>query len=199
MVKMVRNTNNIFIGGIDEAGRGPLAGPVSVALMIAPRGFRFWHPRLGKIRDVKKMTPRMRRMWYDYLSSHPQLSWTHAYVTSRVIDRVNIARAVDRGVRRLVARTKTKPNFVFLDGSLALPDTIPHKVVIRGDETIPVVSAASVIAKVRRDRYMVRMAKRFPAYDFELHKGYGTKKHVQLLKAFGPSPLHRASFIRSFI
>lgn len=188
-----------WIGGIDEAGRGPLAGPVSVALVIAPSRFRFRHPKLGRIRDSKKMTPRRRLMWYEFLTNHPKLYWTHSHVACRVIDRVNIARAVDRGVKRLVLKTKKKPDFVFLDGSLSLMGKIPHKVVIKGDEKIPVVSAASIIAKVRRDRYMIKMAKKFPRYNFEVHKGYGTRKHIQLIRALGPSPLHRSTFIRSFV
>lgn len=188
-----------FVGGIDEAGRGPLAGPVSVALLVAPKGFRFWHPKLGKIRDVKKLTPRMRLLWYKYLAEHPKLCWAHSYVTCRVIDRVNISRAVERGIKRLVFRAAQRPDFVFLDGSLSLSDKIPHKVVIKGDEKIPVVAAASIIAKVRRDRYMIKMAKRFPRYNFDIHKGYGTRKHIELIKSFGPSPLHRATFLRNFV
>ncbi|MBI4134929.1 MAG: ribonuclease HII [Candidatus Sungbacteria bacterium] len=194
-----RWTKRSYVGGIDEAGRGPLAGPVSVAMVVAPKGFRFWHPKLGRIKDSKKLTAKGRLLWYVFLTSHPKLSWVHSYVTCRVIDRVNVARAIDRGVKRLGIRCKPVPDFVFLDGSLHFTDAIPHKVVVKGDEKIPIVSAASIIAKVRRDRHMVKMAKKFPQYSFDVHKGYGTRRHIELIKSFGPSPLHRTTFIRSFV
>lgn len=184
----------LLVGGIDEAGRGPLAGPVSLAMVVAPKGFRFQHPKLGKVRDCKKLSPRQREIWYQFLTSHPRLSWAHTYVSCHVIDRINIARAAHRGAARLVLKSKVTPDFVFLDGSLLLPNIIPHRVVTRGDERIPVVAAASIIAKVRRDRYMIRMAKKFPGYSFEQHKGYGTRIHMKAIRTLGLSDLHRASF-----
>ncbi|OHA00295.1 MAG: hypothetical protein A3C11_00805 [Candidatus Sungbacteria bacterium RIFCSPHIGHO2_02_FULL_49_12] len=188
-----------LIGGIDEAGRGPLAGPVSLAMVVAPRGFRFYHPKLGKIRDSKKLSPAKREDWYRFLVSHPKLSYVRAFVHPRVIDRVNIARATDRGAARLVRRAARRPRFIYLDGALSLPHEIPHRVVIKGDERIPIVAAASIIAKVARDRYMVRKAKIFPQYKFAAHKGYGTQLHIKLLRAHGSSPIHRNSFISHFV
>ncbi|MBI2097031.1 MAG: ribonuclease HII [Candidatus Sungbacteria bacterium] len=188
-----------WIGGIDEAGRGPLAGPVALAMVVAPKGFRFRHSELGKIRDSKKLTPRARELWFRYLTTHPRLSWARTYVHPRVIDRINIAKAAHRGARRLAERASPKPHFVYLDGSLALPSSVPHKVVIHGDDRIPVIAAASIIAKVSRDRYMKRKAKKFPRYKFEVHKGYGTRLHIKLLRRYGPSVLHRGSFVDSLI
>ena len=188
-----------LIGGIDEAGRGPLAGPVSLAMVVAPRGFRFYHQKLGKIRDSKKLSPAKREEWYRFLVSHPKLSYVRTFVHPGVIDRVNIARATNRGAARIVKRARRKPHFIYLDGALALPKEVHHKVVIRGDERIPIVAAASIIAKVSRDRYMKRKAKEFPRYKFDIHKGYGTRLHIKLLRAHGPSPMHRESFITHFV
>ena len=187
------------IGGIDEAGRWPLAGPVAVAMVVAPAGFRFVHPKLGRIRDSKKLSAAKREAWFRFLTTHPKLRWVRTYVHPRVIDRINIAKAAHRGARRLVERASPKPHFVYLDGSLALPSSIPHKVVIHGDDRIPVIAAASIIAKVSRDRYMARKAKKFPRYKFEVHKGYGTRLHIKLLRQYGPSIIHRESFIGSFV
>ncbi len=188
-----------LIGGIDEAGRGPLAGPVAVAMVVAPAGFRFFHPKFGRIRDSKKLSAAKREAWFRFLTTHPKLHWVRTYVHPRVIDRINIAKAAHRGARRLVEHISPKPHFVYLDGSLALPPEVPHKVVIHGDDRIPVIAAASIIAKVSRDRYMARKAKKFPRYKFEAHKGYGTRLHIKLLRQYGPSVIHRESFIHSFV
>lgn len=188
-----------LIGGIDEAGRGPLAGPVSLAMVVAPQGFRFRHKTLGKIKDSKQLSARKRELWYEYLTNHPKLICVRSRVTPRVIDRVNIHQAALRAAARLCEKCKKRPNFVWLDGALGLPDDIPHKVVIRGDEKISIVAAASIIAKVTRDRYMVRMAKKFPGYSFERHKGYGSRVHIETIRQIGPSPIHRESFIKSFV
>lgn len=187
-----------YIAGIDEAGRGPLAGPVSVAMVIAPVNFSFRHPQLGKIRDCKQLTPAQRERWYDFLVNEARVRWVHSYVSSRVIDRINIAQAVYRGIDRLVERARPRPQFIYLDGSLKLSGGIPHRVIIGGDERVPIIAAASIIAKVRRDRYMARMASRFPAYEFDVHKGYGTPAHFEELRLSGPSPLHRASFLQKY-
>jgi len=188
-----------LIGGIDEAGRGPLAGPVALAMVVAPAGFRFYHPKFGRIRDSKKLSAAKREAWYRLLTTHPKLRWARTYVHPKVIDRINIAKAAHRGARRLVERALPKLHFVYLDGSLALPPGVPHKVVIHGDDRIPIIAAASIIAKVTRDRYMARKAKEYPRYKFEAHKGYGTRLHIKLLRQYGPSVLHRGSFIGSLI
>lgn len=188
-----------YIGGIDEAGRGPLAGPLSVALVVAPVGFRFIHPKLGKIRDSKKLSAKKREIWFRYLTNHPRLRWGRTYIHPSVIDRINIACAADRGALRLVRRIKRRPSFIYLDGALHLPKQIPHSTVIRGDERIPIVAAASIIAKVARDRYMRRKAKEFPRFKFDIHKGYGTPYHIRTLRMLGPSPIHRESFISHLV
>jgi ribonuclease HII len=199
LLLIVRLMGKMLIGGIDEAGRGPLAGPIAVGLVVAPKGFRFWTQKLGKIRDSKQLSAKKREEWFSYLRGHPELVCRCAFVAPGVIDRINIYQAALRAAARLYRNCKPSPHFVWLDGSLGLPLPIPHRVVIRGDERIPVVAAASIIAKVSRDRYMVRMAKKYPAYNFERHKGYGSRLHIETIKQVGPSPIHRESFIKSFV
>ncbi|MEK9148161.1 MAG: ribonuclease HII [Patescibacteria group bacterium] len=182
--------------GIDEVGRGALAGPVVLAAVLCRRRIRWVHPKLGRIRDSKKLTPRRREIWSHYLRNHAVLEWWIARVSPQVIDRINIARAADRGAHRLVNRIRPRnPFWVWLDGGLRLPAHIPHRSVTRGDELIPLIAAASIIAKVWRDRMMTRLDRAFPAYGFSIHKGYGTRFHQRMIRRHGPSAIHRRSFI----
>ena len=183
--------------GIDEVGRGALAGPVVLAAMRARGPVRWRHPKLGPIRDSKRLTPRQRDVWFSYLAEHPALEWRVAWLRPQTIDRINIAAATNRGARRLAERMLAdgRRGFVWLDGGLALPGHIPHTSVIKGDERLPIVAAASIMAKVWRDRLMVRLARRFLDYGFERHKGYGTRFHYECLRRVGPSRMHRRSFL----
>ena len=182
--------------GIDEVGRGALAGPVVLAAALAQGRVRWTHPTLGRIRDSKKLSSRRREAWFGYLTAHPAIIWRVARVSPGVIDRINIARAANLAAYRLVQRTAVDKNtFVWLDGGLALPSRIPHRALVRGDERKPLIAAASIIAKVWRDRLMRRMAGDLPAYGFEIHKGYATLYHRRMVKRHGPSPIHRRSFL----
>lgn len=204
-----------LIIGIDEVGRGALAGPVVLAAVSVQGRIRWTHPELGRIRDSKKLTPKMRERWYTYLTKHPLLQWRVTRVTPRIIDRINISQAANRGATRLVmqfvptvsrdsdlSRSRrrdrsvgaTTAAFVWLDGGLSLSCPVPYKALIRGDERKPIIAAASIIAKVWRDRAMKRMSRRIPNYGFEVHKGYGTKLHLSMLSRFGPSSVHRSTF-----
>ncbi len=187
--------------GIDEVGRGALAGPVVLAAVTPRRRIRWTHRVLGRIRDSKKLTPARREAWFRHLTSHPALDWRVARVTPAVIDRINIARAANLAAHRLVKRTVASPksSFVWLDGGLTLPEHIPHCALIKGDERKPLIAAASIIAKVWRDRHMARLAADLPAYGFEIHKGYGTRRHRRMLKRYGLSAIHRRSFCRWLI
>lgn len=182
--------------GIDEVGRGALAGPVVVGAVLVRGPMRWHHPKLGRIRDSKKLTPRMRDVWFKYLVQHQSLQWKVTKVSPRIIDRINISQAANHGAHRLVRRFAISrvPSFVWLDGGLVLPKSIPHKALIRGDERKPIIAAASIIAKVCRDRAMKRMSRRIPNYGFEIHKGYGTRKHLAAIAIRGPSLVHRNSF-----
>jgi ribonuclease HII len=192
-----------YIIGIDEAGRGPLAGPVVVAGVSAPRTL-FTKSDFVNLKDSKKLSSRQREKWFSVLTSNSKIIWAVARVRPRTIDRINIARAINLGVRRvytaLCDASHALETHVMLDGSLRLPHHIAHDTVIKGDEKIPVISAASIIAKVTRDRIMLRLHKKYPQYQFDLHKGYGTGTHRRLLKKFGRSDVHRQSFAfkRSF-
>lgn len=185
--------------GIDEVGRGALAGPVVLAAVVLTGRVRWQHPKLGRIRDSKKLTPKRREIWCAHLKSHPNVRWAVARVGHGVIDRINIARAANCGAFRLARRMTNDfgagPHFFWLDGGLVLPDEIPHQTVIKGDEKIPIIAAASIIAKVSRDRMMTRLSKKFPAYGFQAHKGYGTKFHKAAIAARGPSKIHRRTFL----
>lgn len=183
--------------GIDEVGRGALAGPVVLCAVAYKGRVNLTHPRLGRIRDSKKLTARRREAWFDYLTSHPKVRWRITRVSHRVVDRVNVARAANRGALRLAKRSwpPSKSAFIYLDGGLTLPEYMMHETVVKGDEKIPVVAAASIIAKVSRDRMMVGLGRKFPQYGFDVHKGYGTKFHRKMLRKYGPAQVHRRSFL----
>ena len=217
--------------GIDEVGRGSLAGPVVVAAVSIPTDLRFTNYDL-RLRDSKKLTARMREEWFRYIKAHPRIRWVVARVYPRGIERMNISRAANlaalRAYRRLVANCKGQmaKARILLDGGLYLGNIrrttrIPHlsekvrdgltrknisvnlrthqyisaSTITRGDEKFTAVKLASIAAKVTRDRYMVRLAKRHPQYGFEVHKGYGTKMHFAAIRAHGPSKEHRLTFI----
>lgn len=185
-----------YLLGIDEVGRGALAGPVVVAGIVTKKPFGIKNRGLGRLKDSKKLTPKKREAWFRYFSSHPKISWAVSRVTPRVIDRINISRAANLASLRLAKKlTPGKRVFAYLDGGLEFPETIPHRTVIKGDEKIKIIAAASIVAKVARDRIMLRLHKKDPRYDFHIHKGYGTKLHIQRIRKFGYSPLHRRSFV----
>lgn len=204
-----------FIVGIDEVGRGSLAGPVAVAAVAVRRGFPLTtpHPRL-KLKDSKKLTPLGRERWYRevrrLVAAHPgEVRYAVSRVGPSRVDRLNVARAANlaasRALKRLITshRLPITTSSVFLDGGLFLahpPRPAPHrlKTVIRGDEKIPVIKLASIVAKVCRDRYMVKLHSRYPRYDFHVHKGYGTRRHFRALKKYGLSEVHRLTFLKKF-
>ena len=182
--------------GIDEVGRGALAGPVVLAAVSSRQPLGWVHPQLGRIRDSKHLTPKRREAWCRYLLAHPALSSRVARVGPAVIDRINISKAANLAAYRLVKRVMPSHRsvFVWLDGGLALPEHIAHKALMRGDERVPLIAAASIIAKVWRDRFMARLAADFPGYGLEIHKGYGTRRHRRMLKRHGLSVVHRRTF-----
>ncbi|MBI4094225.1 MAG: ribonuclease HII, partial [Candidatus Liptonbacteria bacterium] len=190
--------------GIDEVGRGSCAGPLLVAAVRLPRGVRFrgGDPRRGRLRDSKKLTARQRQAWYVYLMEHPCVQVAMAGVLPATLDRTNVAHAANaaalRAFRKLTRHLKIPRGHdpVYLDGGLYLGTRRGRwrargKTIIRGDEKITAIKVASILAKVRRDRLMVRLAARFPGYGFEAHKGYGTRMHRAALETHGPSEVHR--------
>ena len=178
------------VRGIDEAGRGPLAGPITVAA-IASRNSR---PRfLKNIRDSKKLSARQRGEWLKILKEN--FEWRIASVGPEVIDKIGISKATKLAVSRVLRKFSKKPDLVLLDGLLFAPKHYNQKTIIKGDEKIPLIAAASIIAKENRDAKMLRLHKKFPQYCFDKHKGYATKLHYKMLKKYGLCCFHRRSFL----
>ncbi|HUX35891.1 MAG TPA: ribonuclease HII [Candidatus Paceibacterota bacterium] len=193
-----------YIIGIDEVGRGALAGPVVVAAVCLPANLRISQKKLGTLKDSKKLSPKMRKLWTEYFKSVKKISYKVAGVHPRAIERINISQAANRAASRasdrLIDSLGLPPdNFkIFLDGGLFIKNGEEYgaKTVIKGDEKITAVKAASIIAKVRRDKYMEKLSRKHPAYGFEVHKGYGTRAHMNAIRKYGPSEVHRLTFLR---
>ena len=175
------------IAGIDEAGRGPLAGPVSVAAVVLPEGFEH-----EKLNDSKKLTEARRERIYEELIACEGLRWTVVLAHAEEIDQINILQATHAAMRE--AALKLKPDIVLIDGLPVPRFPLPQQALVKGDSLSLSIAAASVIAKVTRDRLMLAAAKEYPQYGFEKHKGYGTRQHLAALEKHGPCPLHRRSF-----
>ena len=194
-----------YIIGVDEAGRGPLAGPVSVAAVAIPvRHFRAVISSFREAKDSKRLSVEKRELWLRKIRTHPSRVVLHAVslVGGAFIDRFGIARAVRVAVKRTLSKLPIAPQHakVLLDGSLVAPSVFENqRTVIGGDERVKVIALASIIAKVRRDRHMVRKAREFPKYGFEIHKGYGTKNHQMAIRKHGPSIIHRRSFLKKLL
>ncbi len=187
--KKLRANGVARIAGIDEAGRGALAGPVVAAAVILPQKFR--HPRLN---DSKQLAPELREEIYCELVAHPEVTWTVGVVDSIEIDRINILRASHRAMRLAIEALIEPPNHVLIDGLPVIPFPLPQTAIVDGDCISMSIAAASVIAKVTRDRMMRDFCAQFPQYSFSQHKGYGTELHLVKLHEFGPCPIHRRSF-----
>lgn len=178
--------------GVDEAGRGPLAGPVCAAAVILPAGYE---PE--GLNDSKKLTPRQRDRLYDILTEKA-LAWSWAFCDVREIDRVNILQATFNAMRKAVEGLSLRPGAALVDGNLDPHLAVPSFCLVHGDAISPSIAAASIIAKVTRDRYMEKLDALYPQYRFAVHKGYGTKLHYEMLDQYGPSPVHRQSFLKKW-
>ena len=178
------------MAGVDEAGRGPLAGPVVAAAVILPEGFR--HALLN---DSKQLRERTRELLFVEITAHTEIRFAFSVVDVEEIDRINILRATHEAMRRAVAQLDPQPQHVLIDGLPVRPFPIAQTALVAGDTLSFSIAAASVIAKVTRDRLMVGMCAKFPGYEFARHKGYGTPQHLAALKKHGPCPIHRRSFL----
>ncbi len=189
-----------YIVGIDEAGRGPLAGPVAVGGVLVASVFnkKFFRG----IKDSKQLSPEERELWFSLAQEakrRGELDFRVSLVSEKIIDRHGIAYAIRLGIKRVLKGLGPggEDSQIFLDGALKAPIEFRHQLtVIRGDEKIPVISLASICAKVVRDRKMVKFAKKYPQYDFDLHKGYGTRMHRDAIRKYGSTELHRKSFLK---
>jgi ribonuclease HII len=180
------------ICGVDEAGRGPLAGPVCAAAVILPANIEI--PGLD---DSKKLSDKRRRELFP-LIKEKAIAYGIAFVDHAKIDEVNILQATYLAMEQAIAQLAVKPQLALVDGNRAKDFGVPVETVVHGDSLSASIAAASVLAKVTRDDMMLELAKDYPEYGFEIHKGYGTKAHYAALTAHGPSPIHRATFLRKF-
>ncbi len=179
-----------LICGIDEAGRGPLAGPVCAAAVILPRGLEI--PGLD---DSKKLSEKKREEFFEQIKEKA-LCYGIAFAEVEEIERLNILGATFLAMNRAFEKLSLKPNAALVDGNRDPGLGLDTRLVVKGDSRCADIAAASILAKVTRDRYMLEMDKLYPQYHFEKHKGYGTKLHYEALRQFGPSPIHRPSFLR---
>ncbi len=177
-----------FVAGVDEAGRGCLAGPVVAAAVIFPAG-----RRIAGVDDSKRLTPERREDLLEKIHKEALCVSTH-YASPRKIEEVNILQAALHAMHEAVTALDPSPDFVLIDGNHAFPTVIPHKAVIKGDSRSHVISAASIVAKVVRDRHMVALDREYPQYGWAQHKGYPTRSHYEAIAEHGPSPHHRRTF-----
>ena len=180
------------ICGVDEAGRGPLAGPVCAAAVILPP-----HLRIPGLNDSKKLSDKRRRELFPMICDQA-LAYGIAFATEQEIDEINILHATFLAMERALAQLKIRPDLVMIDGNRQKDFGLPVKTVVKGDSLSANIAAASVLAKVTRDDFMVRQAEQFPEYGFEIHKGYGTKAHYAALEQYGACPIHRKTFLKKF-
>ena len=183
-----------YICGIDEAGRGPLAGPVVVAGVIMPKD-----SMIEGVNDSKKVSEKKREKLYDVILEEA-ISYSVAIIGQDVIDDINILNATKQGVTKVVEELDVKPNLILVDALTHINTKgIPYDSIIKGDAKCYNIAAASIIAKVTRDRIMREWDEIYPQYGFINHKGYGTAKHIEALKEYGPCPIHRKTFIKNFV
>ena len=187
--RKLRATGVVRIAGVDEAGRGALAGPVVAAAVVLPEKFR-----LRKLNDSKQLAPERREEIYDELVSSSEIAWGVGIVDHLEIDRINILRASHEAMRMALKALSVPPEHVLIDGLPVFPFSFPQTAIIDGDCYSLTIAAASVIAKVSRDRIMRDFCAQFPEYCFDQHKGYSTELHLSRLHEFGPCPIHRRSF-----
>ena len=176
--------------GVDEAGRGPLAGPVCAAAVILPRG-----TVIEGLNDSKKLSEKKREQLFDVICD-TAVSYAIAFATVEEIEELNILHAAQLAMNRAIEELDPKPDLAIIDGNQAGDIRFPHETVVKGDACCISIAAASILAKVTRDRFMLDMAQQYPMYHFEKHKGYGTKDHYSALREFGPCPIHRRTFLK---
>ncbi|MBC7073869.1 ribonuclease HII [Candidatus Parcubacteria bacterium] len=184
-----------FVAGADEAGRGPLAGPVVCCIVVCKNSF-LKKLRKMKIKDSKSLSPKKRKEIFEKIKNSKEIEWKISFVGEKTIDKINILKATFLGFKRCLKKLKTKPDLILIDGNQKIPNLkIEQRAIVDGDKLHPLISLASIIAKVKRDEFMEKIAKKYPKYKFEKHKGYPTKEHFKILKKIGPCKIHRKSFL----
>lgn len=189
------NNGYALLCGVDEAGAGPLAGPVYAAAVILPRKID-----IPGLNDSKKLTEKKREILFDEITARAE-AWSVAFATAEEIDGLDILNARMLAMQRAIDGLPVKPDLCLIDGNRDHGSRVsieaPHVTIIGGDGKSASIAAASILAKVSRDRYMTEAAAQYPAYGFDRHKGYGTRLHYQLLREHGPSPIHRRTFLKN--
>ena len=180
------------ICGVDEAGRGPLAGPVCAAAVILPKGLE-----IPGLTDSKKLTDKKRRELFPVIKEQA-LAYGIGLASHEEIDEINILQATYLAMERALSQLSVGPDIALIDGNRAKDFGLPVRTVVKGDSLSANIAAASVLAKVTRDDLMLELAEQYPEYGFEVHKGYGTKAHYEALRAYGHSEIHRLSFLKKF-
>ena len=181
-----------LICGVDEAGRGPLAGPVCAAAVILPE-----HLEIPGLNDSKKLSDKRRRELFPIIQESA-LAYGIGFASPEEIDEINILQATFLAMRRAISQLHVTPDLALIDGNRETDFGVPCRTVIKGDSLSANIAAASVLAKVTRDDLMLELAKTYPQYGFDIHKGYGTLAHYAALRQFGPCPIHRKSFLKKF-
>ncbi|MFH1582529.1 MAG: ribonuclease HII [bacterium] len=190
--KKIRKLGFKKVIGLDEAGRGPLAGPVvAAAVMVKTHKQKMFFPGIN---DSKKMNPKNREKIFKLLINHSNIKWGIGKVSERVIDKINILKATKLAMKRAIKNMKTKPDFLILDGNFKIDSDLPQKPIVKADEKVFSCMAAGIIAKVVRDRIMKKYHRKFPLYGFDKHKGYPTKYHFSIINKNGICKIHRKSF-----
>ncbi len=187
------NQGYTIVCGVDEAGRGPLAGPVFAGAVILPENYT--HEVLN---DSKKLSEKKRDLVYDDII-RDAVAWSVGIATEQEIDEINILNATFLAMKRAVDGLNVKPNLAFIDGNRYANTGVEEVTIVKGDSKCMSVAAASIIAKVSRDRFMQEVDKQYPQYQFTKHKAYGTKLHYEMIEQFGISPVHRKSFLKNII
>ena len=188
----VRSEGYEIICGVDEAGRGPLAGPVCAAAVILPMGLE-----IPGLTDSKKLTDKKRRELFPVIKEQA-VAYGIGFASHEEIDEINILQATYLAMERALAQLSVKPDIALIDGNRAKDFGLPVRTVVKGDSLSMNIAAASILAKVTRDDLMLELAEKYPEYGFEVHKGYGTKAHYEALRAHGASAIHRMTFLKKF-
>lgn len=183
----------IAVCGIDEAGRGPLAGPVYAAAVWLPEGLV-----IDGLNDSKKLSEKKREALFDVIKENA-VAYGIGFADEKEIDEINILQATYLAMRRAYDNMQKACDYVLIDGNRMPPMPVPGETIVKGDAKSPSIAAASILAKVSRDRVMLEYARQYPEYHFEKHKGYGTKVHVKALHEFGPCPIHRKTFLKKIL
>ena len=197
--RMQENENRLrakgysLICGVDEAGRGPLAGPVCAAAVILPEDVY-----IEGLNDSKKLSEKKREELYEKITE-VAVAYNIVMVDEKIIDEINILQATYLAMNRAVNGLKTEPDYVLIDGNRIEGMDISHETVVKGDAKSISIAAASILAKVTRDRYIYEIADEYPEYNFKKHKGYGTKEHTEAILKYGPCPIHRLTFLKKLL